>query len=354
MPQIFFIFVLIMSSISIASTHFEAWKGFSDPEIMDSGFTHELAKLPLKGTIDINPRGWSGDYWASKKGSINYRWNSQKPEGFKLKSPSFAEARSMSSEQLSSLAPSEKYDLLIGNYEYPLRKEVEDVASKLSADWAGICHGWAPASLHHHEPTAKVLKNPDGLLIPFGSSDIKALLSYYYAFHAEDETSHQVGLRCFFGRWLGGARGCDEDLNAGAFHIVMTNMLGLKGEGFVADIDRFREVWNQPIVAYESEIISSRLAPSEFAAKTAAYELRVRTELFYVDESNENTWNSAFGTDNQKISSRLLQYRIEVNRENKIVGGSWESDERPDFLWNRSKATQFRGLFSRLPELLND
>lgn len=354
MHQIVCILAFIMSSLANANSNFEAWKGFSDPEIMDAGFTHEFSKLPLQGSIDINPRGWSGDYWASKKGSINYRWNAEKPEGFKLKSPTQIEAPYMSTSQLAALAPSEKYDLLIGNYEYPLRKEVEDVASKLSADWAGICHGWAPAALNHHEPTPKLLKNPDGLMIPFGSSDIKALLSYYYAFHAEDENTHQVGLRCFFGRWMGGARGCDEDLNAGAFHIVMTNMLGLKGEGFVADIDRFREVWNQPIVGYESEVISTRLAPSEFAAKATAYELRIRTELFYVNESLENTWESAFGTDNQKISSRLMQYRVELNRENKIVGGSWESDERPDFLWKRNKVTQFKGLFYRLPELLND
>jgi len=354
MLQIFFISMLSLSSLIRAESHFEAWKGFSDPEIMSSGFTHELDKLPLNGTIDINPRGWSGDYWASKKGSINFRWNSPNPEGFKLKSPTQIEAKAMSSAQIATLAPSEKYDLLLGNYEYPLRKEVEDVASKLSSDWAGICHGWAPASLHHHEPQPKVLRNPEGLLIPFGSSDIKALLSYYYAFYAEDESTHQVGLRCFFGRWMGGARGCNEDLNAGAFHIVMSNMLGLRGEGFVADIDRFKEVWNQPIVAFESEITSPRLAPSEFAAKNTVYELRIKTKLFYVDESDENSWQSVFGTNQQKISARQLQYRIELNREHKIIGGTWESEERPDFLWNRDKAKHFKGLFYRLPELLND
>jgi len=33
------------------------WKGFSDPEIMSSGFTHVLSELPLEGSIQNDSRG---------------------------------------------------------------------------------------------------------------------------------------------------------------------------------------------------------------------------------------------------------------------------------------------------------
>src|SRR5690606_15230131 len=118
----------------------------------------------------------------------------------------------------------------------------------------------------------------DGIQIPFGSSDIKALISYFYAFHI-DQSVDQMGLRCFFGSWMGGYRGCNEDLNAGAFHIVISNKIGLQKEGFMADVERFREVWNQPVVAYKSKILAANLPRSSKAASTAVKEVRIATEL---------------------------------------------------------------------------
>lgn len=348
---------LFAYSVSHASPNAidQAWQGFSDPEIMASGFTHNYHLLPLKGSMQIGPKAWSGSYWASHKGGINIRWNSPNREGFKYKSPTKAEVEKMSLDQLAQLSATEKYDLFLGDYSYSMRKDAEDTANPRAEDWAGICHGWTPAALHHNEPLPKVMTNPDGIQIPFGSSDIKALLSWYYAFRAKsDEGSHQVGLRCFFGRWMGGARACDEDLNAGAFHIVISNMLGLRQEGFAGDVDRFKEVWNQPIVSYNSKVLEDNLKPSSKAAKKTVKEMLIATELFYVDESDEDTWEPVHGTRQQMISKKDLKYRLELNAEDEIIGGEWVSEERPDFLWNRPKVEKFEGILSGLPLLLND
>lgn len=332
----------------------EAWKGFSDPDIFDSGFIHELSGLPLEGSIPASTKAWSGDYWASKKGGINIRWNAPVKVGFDYKSPSKAQVLTMTLEQLKTLAPTEKFDLLMGRYDYPLKKEAEGTASKLAQDWAGICNGWAPAAIFHNEPTPKIMTNPDGIQIPFGSGDIKALLSYFYAYYHDTDTD-QMGLRCFFGSWLGGARGCGDDLNAGAFHIVIANKLGLHKEGFMMDVDRYREVWNQPVVGFKTIILADNLRPSGDAAKSAVREMRVTTELYYIDESAP-TWNTVHGTVDQKVAKRDLQYRLEINAQGKIVGGEWESKDRPDFLWNKQPATleEFNGLLTDLPKLLND
>jgi hypothetical protein len=347
--------VLIVQTAIAQDGFVEAWKGFSEPEIFSSGFTHDFKSLPLEGSMQIGPKAWSGDYWSSKRGSINIRWNSPSQEGFDYVSPTKAEAQKMSLQQLALLSPTEKYDLLSSHYDYPLKKEVEGVASKVASDWAGICNGWAPASIFHNEPQPKVLTNADGIQIPFGSSDIKALISYFYAYH-HDNGVNQMGLRCFFGSWMGGARGCSDDLNAGAFHIVITNKLGLQKEGFMADVDRYREVWNQPVVAFKSKVLAANLPKSSKAAETAVREVRIATEFFYVDESEDNTWEPAHGTKNQAIAKREYQYRLELNAEGKIVGGEWESKERPDFLWNKlpAKTEEFTGLMIYLPQLLND
>lgn len=354
MKSVLLLLGLLMSYSSISAIN-EEWKGYSAPEIMSSNFTHAVDALPLEGTMLGNhTRGWSGHYWPSKEGGVNIRWYTLEKEGFKYASPTKAEVLAMTLDQRAGLAATEKYDLFLGRYDYPLKEEAKGTANKHAKDWAGICHGWAPASLHHEEPTAKVMTNPDGIQIPFGSADIKALLSYYYAFYHETESTHQVGLRCFFGGWTGGTmRACDKDLNAGAFHIIIANKLGIQKKGFLMDVDRFNEVWNQPVVGFKTKILDSYLPPKKKAAKTAVREMRVATELFYTDESSPE-WNVVYGTQNQIIAKRDLQYRIEIDAMGKIVGGEWESKERPDFFWFKEKETQFSGMFDRLPELLND
>lgn len=344
----------LILSLSAHAAIDEAWQGFSAPEIMDSGFNNKLSELPLEGKIADSKKNWSSSYWPSNMGSIANRWNSpEDKEKFQTKSPEKAAIFSMSQEQLAKLSPAEKYDLLLGQYDFRFKKEVYEMAADKGAkDWAGICHGWSPAAKNHNEPTPKTLRNPDGLMIPFGSADIKGLLSFYYAFHTEEQETSQVGLRCFFGGWLGGLRGCDQDLNAGAFHIIIANKFG-KQEGFLVDVDRYNEVWNQPAYGFKSQIVDSFLPVSKKAAKSAVREVRVQTEFFYVDES-DLTWEPVIGTAGQKISKKDYLYRLELDDQGRIVGGVWESKDRPDFLWDKDKAKSFDGEYAVLNELLND
>jgi hypothetical protein len=340
------------SALSLPHSMFEDWRDFSDPDIMGSNYNHYFFELPNEGSIIDGKRAWSGHFWPSREGGINNRWNTETKEGFSYKSPSKATVLQYSDEQLKRLAPTEKFDLYLGRYDYPLKNEAKGTASRRAADWAGICHGWAPASLHHTEPTPKTLTNPDGLKIPFGTSDIEALLSYFYAFYHESETN-QIGLRCFLASWIGVARGCNDDLNAGAFHIIISNKLGLEKVGFLMDRDRYKEVWNQPVVGYKSTVASRSLTPSRESAKGTVREFRIQTELYYVNESLPQ-WTPVHGTENQKIEVMELQYRIELDKNDKIIGGEWESSDRPDFLWNKTKTTEFTGLLSGLENLLND
>ena len=154
------------------------------------------------------------------------RWYAPTPQGFNLNSPNLNQALRLSLEELKSLSPAEKFDLLNAQYSYPLKKAVAEIASPRRREWEGMCHGWAAAALNHPEPVPKTVTNKDGLMIPFGSSDIKALLSYYYAYVEDPVSTHQMGRRC------DGKEHCDQDMNAGAFHIVLANKVGREGKGF--------------------------------------------------------------------------------------------------------------------------
>lgn len=324
----------------------EAWQNYSRPERMRENFKVKFSMLPLQGRVSDAKKYWSSDYWPLFKGSINYRWNSTTPSGFNLKSPTLKQAKKLPITELMALSPAEKYDLYTGKYSYPLKARVAKRASPRRREWEGMCHGWASAALNHSEPTPKILTNPHGLLVPFGSSDIKALVSYYYAYHYSPSSTHQMGRRC------DGTNHCQNDLNAGAFHIVLSNTLGLEGSSFIADIENGREVWNQVAHHYQSKIVQKRIKPTATSAPGTTEVLRMKTKFTVVFNIVRNSWTPVIGTELQTYKDLEFEYLLELNREGEIIGGEWLSTVRPDFLWFVAKTKKFDTTFSKLGDLL--
>ncbi len=350
MRKLLFTSLCLFTLSSAYSGILTPWKDFSDPGIMSKSFERSFGSLPLKGHAADPQKLWANDYWPRKRGSINYRWNSSHPIGFKLVSPGREEAMRMTQAELAALAPSEKLDILNGNYDYPLKEEVDEMASPQAPLWHGICNGWSPAAINHNEPVPKTLMNPDGIAVPFGSSDIKAILSYFYAYKHEVKSTHQMGRRCNF--WI--EPNCHDDLNAGAFHIVLTNKVGIEGSSFIADVERGRAVWNHAVNEFSTVIVSENLAPADDSAPGTVRRVRVKTDMTFVMGIKKNSWQPVMGTEDHINDVRHYEYYLELNRSGEIIGGEWISKARPDFMWLMEKAEKFNGMFSRLSELLND
>jgi len=330
------VFILVTSS---------AFAGNAQDASEFGEFNYNFKALPLEGKLATGTKAWSGDYWAFKLGNINLRWNSSYPIGYNLPSPGRASVMNMSESQLARLAPSEKWSIFQGDYAYSFVHEVASYTGKRKPLWAGICHGWAPASLYHEEPTPKVLINKDGVKVPFGSGDIKALLSYFYADQQEQAT--QMGSKCSIGRWLG-MGGCGGDVNPAALHVLMANKLGLDHEGFLMDRDAGKEIWNQPVSGFSSRLVSGVRKTSR------GYSVDVATSLYYTDESKP-TWEVVFGTENQKTTTMELLYTLNLDNNMNIVDGNWNSGtDFPDFVWTTPKLTEFRDNWVGLELLLND
>jgi hypothetical protein len=325
----------------------ERWSSISDPLIMGSSFETRFYALPLKGQVKNQTRFWSGDYWALNKGNIDRRWNAR-GSMLNVAPPNRSQLKQMSQDEIAQLSPAEKMDLLNGLYHYPLKAEVKKISDPGAQSWEGICHGWAPASMNHNEPVPKTLVNPDGVAIPFGSSDIKAILSYFYAYPYYVENTRQVGRRCYGGR-TNPDQDCKQDLNAGAFHIVLANKISLENTGFIADMDRWQQVWNHPIMGYETKVLDEQRGGRSGAAPGTIRTLRVRTVISYVDETG-NSWERV----RAKIETKTLEYFLELNTQGLIIGGEWRYLARPDFLWLKESPVVYTGIFYRLKELLND
>lgn len=314
--------------------------GVSEENLLSMSVFLNFHLLPLRGEIKNRKKLWSGNSWQLIKGAINYRWNSPKKETIGYLSPSRREIFSMPQWKLEELSPSEKYDLYMGRYDYPLKNEVEWIARQATMEWEGLCHGWAGASLNHAEPGPKVMVNPDGLEIPFGSSDVKALLSYAYSKIILNE-NELLGKRCEEKIII--QDHCDNDLTAMSFHAILANFLGLRGKSFVADLDRYKEVWNYPILSYESKILSLTKTSS---GKTAI----IRTSFDYLDVMEKNSWE--IRPNSSIVSKMTVEYELFLNKEGNMVGSKWLSRNRPDFIWIIPTREKFKGYLSGVHDLL--
>jgi len=307
---------------------------------MNHKFESLYEKLPLKGKIENSRKGWPAHHWANNVGGIAHRWSSGNPQNFSYRPYALFELRRLDSNLIDELSPAEKYDIYTGNYSYPLTTTVLKNLSPYENDWHGICHGVAPASLNHEEPQTVTLINRDGIEIKFYSSDVAALLSYFYA---EVSNSHTVliGSRCNQESLESSSHdvACD-DINPGSFHIILTNRLGREGEGFIADTDRFSEVWNHVAVDYvinerSEEPVTQSSSPGTFKR------IRLETLVTYAAEIAPK-FQSVIGTENAEYAQNTYEYILDLNHEGNVIGGEWVSEVRPDFVWTQGKSSYMK------------
>lgn len=311
---------------------------------------------------------------------------------YDIKRPtSLAEVRAMTQAQRDILSPAEKYDIYVAlktgtDLSLRLTNNVLNAAGPYRAYWEGICHGWSSASIEFNEPDVQSY-SANGITINFGSSDFKGLLSYYHAAITKNPAANRkvvtgrVGQRCKtefpaetwfikdgkeFYKWIENGKIVVKpvpedcvDTNAGAFHIVIANQIAYKKQGFVAEAVRDKEVWNQPVFAYETEVVSETTNVDPYATPKTKKQVRVKTRMHYGNDGGRMFWeqedpeeefyawwNPTNGTSNYREAHKDFEYILDLDKRGNIIGGRWLSYERPDFLWlKKSKGFVTRGMF---------
>lgn len=332
----------------------KAWNSANNPSIMDTGFVREqkyvqkFDDLPIKGQLKKRP--WSDGYWPSYHGGISYRWyDYQSPEVDRFKYPLIKDKAKLERMDLRILSPSEKFDVFLGRFDFPytrmerLRTEVLKPGIEIPM-WEGLCDAWAPATLFFEEPGPVMMKGKTGLMVPFGSSDIKALLAYFLK-QAQAPTRF-LGTRCEVDvdklalRYRRGEISRNEYLeqlekcsgvNAGAFHIVVANQIGRLNQGFIFDRDPGMEVWNHPVWKFESKVLSDKKTKSKDSAPATVREVEIETQMGYIDEKDES-WDK---NDYTGEAVMVYHYRVEIDAKGNIIGGLWLDASHPDFAWKQ-------------------
>lgn len=367
---------MIPLCLLVAATvvHAEKYDAANSPanfnKILGTTMVMNFDSLPLSGKLSDDRLGWSETYWPANKGGIAYRWSHPDPQPFKYHLNTKKELLKMSEKEIGMLSPSELYDISQSDYNYTLTKKVLGSVSSKDLWWEGICHGWSLAAANYPEPAPVVITNRDGIRVPFGSSDVKGLLAMHDAYNYKG-TYAQIGMRCNASGKVPGegderdanpnpplpeiANSSDcKDVNAGAFHVAVSNMIGIHSKSFVADVDRFNDIWNQPVTGYSSQITGEEEVTSEDRARGVERKIKVATKFVYGEELKfwtpelEATGIKNFvsklpvtGTEHQEFRSKNYEYVIELDYKGNITGGEWLTETRPDFMWMITRDKRF-------------
>ncbi len=254
--------------------------------------------------------------------------------------------------RIKALSPLEKYEYLIGNKNFSLTQNEWREGLTLVKHFGKIpahsssCRGCAPAVIKHPKPHKAVsVTSHDGKQkITFSPADIKALLTYAWAKNSSE--SFMLGSRCELNaQHL--PKNC-YDINPGAFHLALTNLLGLHKKPLIID--------TSPVISYElryfnpknrndtkkiEEAIITRqeFTSDPFLAKRAQGHQKlvgVVATVTYVDKTvPSNEIDSALVQD--RYASTQFTYDLELDDSGNILGGMWYEDKVPDFLWTVSE-----------------
>lgn len=344
----------------------QAWDTANNPNNIlsqNSFLERRFDRLKMAAVVSELKKPWSDSYWPNYRGGLAWRWSSPNPGDFKTYAmPSKEQFQKMSMRQRLELSPAEKYDILTGNWTFPLVDYERKRNNASDEKWRGLCNGWAAAAALYREPRPVVVKNPEGIDVPFGASDIKALLALYMAQFA-DGGVRMVGARCNTqpkANWektgdTGFPIGLSEcqDVNPGSFHLILANYVGEWGQPMVGDLVNGAEVWNYPVYEYKSYILGEQPPTPGKAAPGTVRELKIQSDVrlkIEIDPPNMHNFNE---TGQQDVGDHYVsyQYTLELNAGGEIIGGEWITPLHPDFLWTQPAPGQFKQYFSKLDEL---
>ncbi|MBF0300195.1 MAG: PKD domain-containing protein [Oligoflexia bacterium] len=329
------------------------WGEDDNPSLFNTNLNFKIALLPLRGEASKIP--WAGSYWPTYKDSINDRWaGSTTLSAVEKYEQAFSKTgiKNLVSQEYGIDAQTDantcysNSDCSSTNGEACAKKNGSTVGRCIPT-WFGVCHAWAPAAIMENEPLRAITVNNT----EFKVNDLKALLTYGYNTGLKTKF---VSLRCnldetqiTYDEYGNPTNPECKDTNAGTFHIVTTNYLGVMKESFVEDRTFDDEVWNQPVRAYEitlQEHVSATTANQLLGVTGSTYNFNlqaaslyhVKMRFHYIGESAQNIDGNLSATINSYTHYDDYEYILEIDSSGNIIGGEWVGNSKkshPDFLW---------------------
>ncbi len=288
-----------------------------------------------KAHLDLDSTGiWSGYHWPNNVRNIDYRPGNQK------------------------LSPLEKWEAVgVDLPKYEIRSMLDPyLRNAETITWGGLCHGYSATAISFPEPKRKIING-----VKFYHSDIKALLAVYYDYLLMNKlvSSKYLGKRCdqdlpenlaFAERT---SKNCD-DINPAVFHLAINHRLAVEKKGLVMDMNSGNEVWNVPVIGFDSEILNNDYPKYKSKAWRTKRILHIKTKVSYLGYQKPENDFEISGLKGQKVKTKTYEYTLELNRHGNIIGGEWFGADRPDFLWISDDIPHPSGEWQLLADLLKE
>ncbi len=358
-----------------------------DSWIAPKDIVREMSTLPTEGVTGLPL--WSDDYWRTQWGETSYRYLERKK--FTNHKEAIADYQQpltwiliganplgvLLTEKINTWSPSEKYDLTVGDDNFTLTLNQKARASSSVGPsgrveaWAGICHGWAPASIMMDKPIKKVTwKTGRGFDVPWYPHDVRAMAALSWS--VDTTRNNYAGSRCYTAnpRSYPNGRASDEacaDSNPATFHLALANLIGKQKLSFIMDKTFDYEVWNQPIhsyaftyfnplkpeaksknwkeVAVDYNPVFKRIdrfqkpltrgiqnGPGKWDDSKFKKVVGVLATVVYVAEVSPQTPEAA----GEALLRVTYEYDLELEAAAdgfRPTGGEWHGNAHPDFLW---------------------
>lgn len=336
----------------------------------------------ISSSAFLNKQPWAGSYWPLYKGGISHRWQDG-TESLRLNDHLYktldetdSSVFQLNDVELASLSPSEKYDVFSGNYDFLLTKAEQKSAMSFALPTEqglqvplhyGYSHGWAAAAINEIEPLKPVdIHLRHGAKLKFYPSDIKALLSSYYANAPADTIS--IGSACnthLNGRLLLDYFNSREPprcnhsaINPALFHLAATSSIQ-GNKSFVIEFSKNLEKKEQPIFGYRYMVLNTKntyktlrsgLFGRRRTKKKTGSKVTVQMQLYVT------SIQPALSENHNSMDEHLYNYELTLNLHQQITGGRWlmRNQPQPELLWLQKRiGFDSRGLinYQKLKEL---
>jgi hypothetical protein len=376
----------------------------------NKNFLWDIREMERRGLNRANTRiqPWGGSFWPLLAGGVantyqdkdstvfvttlleNTMWQENVKDWKKRKEKVLPNIYDLDEKELAKLAPSEKYDLILGDTSFDLTNRVWEYterwgtgkkwefltkidlpdgyripeASKFMALWEGICHGWALGAGYTPRPEKTIfITLPNGKKMAVYPNDIKALASLMWANSNIQDNVLLEGNRCNkrnpdkdkFGRFIDTEIDQNDtellprcaDVHPGVFHTTVVNVIGIEGRPIVLDHNPKLPIANQPVGGYElnyfnpksgkdGTLAESMVSVREYGDKDpyqinrnreTAYIVGVAMNVKYIDWELPKKKETNSPADDKLVDYKF-NYDLEISLTGKIVGGQWRVSKK--------------------------
>lgn len=349
--------LLALALVPLHAAQADAWNPTNDPSRFGGGLVYGIASLPVSGDVTATP--WSPGYlpvyerWAVAPDAIRESadcWSALASGGAAIDEAALSQAVDACP---ASAASGEREDA--GEDEPFFQVDTSEGAATEQRFTMGLCHAWVAASILEPEPRLEV--NVGGGTL--SADQIGDLLAIAYS----TTLGRAAGSACSIGEGddtltidedgfiqepmsyaVGGsALTIDEDGfivdptcydgNAGTFHVLLGNLVGLEGRAFALDLSTAASLELAPVLGYRQVVEDGLDIPAlEGLLDRAGWSLLDHDADSFAWV--ESTVTFLAPADEDGTSTRTWTYVLELDASGAITGGTWGSGglaTAPDF-----------------------